>query len=181
MRIGLSGTEGTGKTFLAEKVSQRFNIPLIPEFVRDVTESLGISTPRDLPVDVMYSIQSRVLEKKLEEEDKHPTFIADRTTADNLAYYLRWCCDGTGQTFDEAYVSTCLKNLKTYDKIFLMPWDSIPAEKDGFRSTNKYYRYEIHCLILGIFTDQDIPYETLMETDLEKRIDRIGECYGYHL
>ena len=141
---------------------------------------MGLDTPRNQPLNIMLALQNRVLEKKLEEENKHKDFIADRTTADNLAYYLRWCCNGTGQAFDKAYVSSCHRHLKTYDKIFLMPWDSIPAKRDGFRSTNTYYRYEIHCLILGILTDQNIPYEILTETDIEKRIIYLGSYYGNH-
>lgn len=176
MKIGLSGTEGTGKSTLAKLISDQFNVPLIPEYVRDVTKILGITIPRNLPPDKMHALQTRVLDKKLKAESKHQSFIADRTTADNLAYYLRWCCNST-TTFDDAYVTTCLNNLHIYDKILILPWNTSFAIKDGFRSTDKYYRYQIHCLILGILEDQNIKYEILKETDIEERVTYIGSFY----
>lgn len=178
MKIALSGSGGTGKSTLAQSVSEKFNIPLIPEFAREVADEMGIKEIRKMPPERAYEFQVRILERKIAEENKYPTFIADRCMADVLAYYLRWCVRDFGDGENKSYVDKCVHQLKKYDKIIILPWEAIPLEDDGFRSFRKYYQYSILCMVKGILSDIGVPFEIMQEVSLEDRINAIGRYLG---
>ena len=165
-KIALSGSAGTGKSTLVETVGRELGIPVIPEFAREIAEEMSQPNIQSMPLGVFYTFQVKILEAKLAEEAKHDQFIADRCTADNLAYLLRRC----GEHLDVSdYMHKCIEHLKSYDLIIFVPWDSIPIENDGFRDINPYSRYTIHCLILGILHDNNIPYIVMKVRDMESR------------
>ena len=170
MKIALSGSDSTGKTTLAEEIGKRFGIPVIGEYARETATNMGIQDLRGLNPDQAYDFQWRILERKLAEEDKHDTFIADRSVADNIAYYLRWCSRDIDDERNKVYVDRCQERLHYYDHIMVLPPGVIPLENDGFRSSKIYYQYEIHCSILGILTDNKIGWVALNEPELESRI-----------
>ena len=169
-KIALVGTDGTGKSRLAKEISLRYNVPIIPEFAREIAEELGIKDLRKIPVDKTCIFQNMILERKMNEEAKHTSFIADRSTCDNMAYYLRWCSNEMHDSYSSTYINICKNNLKIYDKIIVLPWGAIPHEADGFRTSKLYYSYEIHCLIIGILQDLKVPYTILEETDINERV-----------
>lgn len=175
MKIALSGSGSTGKSTLAKTASKEFNIPLIPEFAREVAQDMNIQNIRTMNTNQSYTFQTNILDRKFAEEEKYETFISDRSTADNAAYYFRWCCRDIDDKKNKIYIERCFKHLKTYDKIILLPWNSIPLHDDGFRSTKLYYQYEIHCLILGILNDQRIDYEIMQEISINSRLQKLKE------
>lgn len=177
MKIALSGSGSTGKSTLAKAVAEKYNVPIIPEFAREVAEKMKIENIRKVTPDIYFTFQENILKRKLEEEKKYETFIADRSTADVAAYYFRWCCRDMEDDKNKQYIDLCFENLKNYDKIILLPWNSIPVEADGFRSAKLYYQYEIHCLILGILNDQKIDYEIMPEKSLEDRIKYLDKYF----
>jgi nicotinamide riboside kinase len=169
-KIAISGTEGVGKTLLADEVGKRYGVPVIPEFARETAADMGIKNLRELTPQKTLMFQTNLLERKIREESRHQIFIADRSTADNMAYYLRWCSRDIHDAFNSSYVRICRDRLANYDHVVVLPWGGIPLEPDGFRTSKLYYQYEIHCLILGILQDYDVPHTVLKEKDLEKRI-----------
>ena len=177
MKIALSGSGSTGKTTLATEVSKKYGVTMIPEFAREVADEMGIVKIRDMNSDQAFEFQSRILSKKMELEDSNENFIADRSTADNIAYYLRWCCRDLSDDQNEEYVNRCLSQLRKYDEIFLLPWQSLEIVDDGFRSIKAYYQYEIHCTIIGILRDNDIPYTVIGYNDLRSRVELIGTYF----
>jgi len=177
MKVALSGAGGTGKTFLSEIISKRFNIPMIPEFARETAEEMGIKNLREMSPKEAYDFQSRILERKIAEENKHDSFIADRSTADNLAYYLRWCSRNIDDSENMVYVEMCINRLKMYDVVIVLPWQKIPLENDGFRSMKIYYQYEIHCLVMGILKDHSISTAIMNHTNMEERIKFMGRYF----
>lgn len=177
MKIALSGSGSTGKSTLSKIISEKYNIPMIPEFAREVAEEMKLENIRKLTPDLSFTFQKNILNRKISEEKKYETFIADRSTADVAAYYFRWCCRDMDEDRNKQYIENCFKNLKTYDKIILLPWNSIPVEADGFRSAKLYYQYEMHCLVLGILNDQKIDYEIMVEKSLEDRIKYLDKYF----
>jgi len=177
-KIAISGTEGTGKTTLASEVSKRYGVPVIPEFARDVAQEMGIKELRKISPEKTLEFQKAILSLKKAEEAKHTSFIADRSTADNMAYYLRWCARDLDDKCNEEYVEGCRRQLKTYDLVVILPWDVIPLERDGFRTAKRYYQYEMQCTILGILMDHGIPHEILREPDLNKRVEFFGKFFN---
>jgi len=177
MKIALSGCGGTGKSTLANEVGRRLNIPVIQEYAREIAAEMGIDNLRSMSPERTYEFQIKILERKTIEESKHHTFISDRSTADNIAYYLRWCSRDVSDERNAAYINRCIEAMKSYDRIIVLPWNSIPLENDGFRSSKLYYQYGIHCLILGILQETGITYEILKEPDMEKRVQYIVGLY----
>lgn len=177
MKIALAGSGSTGKSTLAEAASKQFDIPYIPEYAREVAQEMGIGNIRELTPETTYDFQINILDKKITEEDRHETFIADRSSADNAAYYFRWCCRDVPDEKNKTYIERCFERLKEYDKIIVLPWNGIPLQDDGFRSKKLYYQYEIHCLILGILADQKIDYEILEEKTLEGRLKYLEKYF----
>jgi nicotinamide riboside kinase len=176
MRIALSGSGGTGKSTLAGEISKRYGIPLIPEYAREVALEMKIENIRKMSPDMSFEYQCQILERKISEEDKHETFIADRSTVDTMAYYLRWCSREIDDTKNKAYVDRCVERLKTYDQIIVLP-PIIPLEADGFRSAKVYYQQEIHYLIVGILVAKGVKWSTLSEVDMEKRVTYVRSLY----
>lgn len=177
MRIALAGSGGTGKTTLSNAVGERFGIPVISEFARETAAEMGVAEIRQMTPEQSYEFQSRIFQKKIEEELKHKSFVADRSTADNIAYYLRWCARDNDDSKNAVYIEKCIKHLKVYDLVMILPWQGIPLEDDGFRSVRLYYQYGIHCLIVGILKDNGIEYQTMPFTNMEDRINYLGELF----
>lgn len=177
MKIALAGTAGTGKSTLATEISNRFNTPLIPEYAREVAEEMGLNSPRDLPPNKALEFQSMILDRKVQAHEEYEHFIEDRSTADSLAYFLRWNSRSASEDQSRDYVERCKHELRRYDKVVLLPFGGIPYERDGFRTNNLYYAYEIHCLILGILTDFHINYMTLTCSGLEDRVAALSKYF----
>ena len=89
MKIGISGTHGAGKTTLAKKLADYFNMPYIPEKARESAEKLGIENMDEAirDKDLMSTFQWDVLRRQLNAEAR-AFFVSDRTVVDNLAYYV---------------------------------------------------------------------------------------------
>jgi nicotinamide riboside kinase len=170
VKIALSGTESTGKSTLANAVGEKTGIPVIAEYAREVAKEMGVEDIRAMAPDQAYRFQYRILDQKIEAESKHETFIADRSTADNAAYYLRWVAPEMPDSINQEYIGRCVEQLKIYDHVVLIPWNSLPVVDDGFRSANLYYLYEIHCLIRGFLEDNGISYTTLDPPALGDRV-----------
>lgn len=179
MKITISGTEGTGKTTLVKAVSERYKIPMISEYAREIAKEMNILNLRQMSLEETYKFQNEVLKRKIEEESKHNSFIADRSTIDNLAYYLRWCGRDIRDELTQEYMNKCVKQLKLYDKVFVLPWNSVPHEVDGFRTTKLFYKYEMHCLIIGLLQENEIDFKFLNFTKFEDRVEYLGSYYEY--
>lgn len=178
MKIALSGSGSTGKTTLAYEFGKRFGVPVIPEYARETAQEMGIVEIRNMSPDQSYDFQRRILDRKINEELKYNSFIADRCTADNIAYYLRWCCRDIDDERNQEYIELCREHLETYDKIVFLPWKSISLENDGFRSSKIYYQFEIHCLIFGILNQYHAPFMIYSDSDLEDRINLLKSIFG---
>jgi hypothetical protein len=152
MRIAFAGASGTGKTTLAEWVSEEFDLPMNPVGSRTVAKAMGFSNPYD--VDAMpgkrAEFQQRLVTDKREWEDEHPSFVTDRTTLDNLAYTMLHDV----YAVDESLLNTIRGGLERYTHIVFFPISSfftlsgdknrVGGGKYGSAGDNTYHRlYEI--------------------------------------
>jgi nicotinamide riboside kinase len=173
MKIALSGSAGTGKTTLVNGLSKFFTIDIIKEEVRKYLENHNITDIRAQTPRQTMDMQWWVLREKIKRENALEDFFADRSTADNLAYTLRWCAQDIDAAEIKEYARIAKEHAKTYDAIVICPWGKLPLEDDGVRSPNEYYQYEIHCLILGILNDWQTPYRILKTNALIERINEM--------
>ena len=86
-RIALSGSSGTGKTTLAQWISERFKVPMNPVGSRSVAQAMGFASPYDVDAaGKRGEFQRRLVTEKVAWEAAHESFVTDRTTMDNIAY-----------------------------------------------------------------------------------------------
>jgi len=178
-RIALSGCGGSGKSTLAKALADRLNYPRIDEGVREWMRDNGVTHLREMtPADTL-KMQDEMLQKKRAHECALPYFVADRSTADNLAYALRWCARDVSEMAINQYKILCQNHAEhNYDLILFLPWGRIPLVDDGVRSANHAYQYEISCLIRGILDDWGMPVCTVEATSLNDRVDEAIRAIG---
>lgn len=177
MKIAFSGSAGTGKTTLAKKISEIYKFKFIPEGIREYLSEQNIEHLRELNPNDSFVMQKEILKRKLslENENLYNNFVADRSTADNLAYTLRWCSRNISEEEIRDYYMKCLDNLRVYDIVFFCPWNSIELENDSIRSNILFYQYEISMLIYGIIKSNNIPMHVLETSSLQDRLIEIQD------
>lgn len=162
MKIGFTGTGGTGKSTTLNILKERgtLGVPVLPSVTREVFEEFGaleadqeLWTPQQKK-DLQMAIFKKRWER--EEEYKETGFISDRTAIDHLAYCLHRCYEAfTDDEIEKLYEDTRL-NMESYDLIFYFPIYFTPPS-DGMRQTGNGYRKIIDYIIQGIIMDFDMP------------------------
>lgn len=170
MRIAIIGTHGTGKTTLAKMLSGIFKIPILGECARN--HDIKNANP-----DEYVKIQKDILIEQIAAESKHPSFVSDRSTIDNLAYWIHSCARMVDDSINKKYINTSLENAKKYTTIFLLVPEFYPRD-DGFRDTNLIFQLQIAETINTILYLHQIPHYILRGTvyeRLQRAIDIINE------
>jgi nicotinamide riboside kinase len=149
MRIGITGSQGTGKSTLAVALARVLGLSLITEQARTVAKDLGIVNLRDLKDnhELGRAFQEGCLEYQIAAEKAHfQGFVSDRTTIDNAVYWLKHHAHRWDSETSNSYYEQALGNVKNYDLIVYVPPEILPVD-DGFRSTNREYQLEIDTYI----------------------------------
>jgi len=144
-RIAIIGSQSCGKTTLGRELSNKSHIPMITELARkyDREELLNTSSERYMV------IQKEILESQIIEESKYKEFISDRSTLDNLSYWINNCANRANLHDNESYIKKAVENVKNYSHIFLLVPEFYP-KGDGFRSTDIIYQMRIDAIIQTI-------------------------------
>jgi nicotinamide riboside kinase len=87
MKIYFCGAHSTGKSTLTKYVSQKYHLPMISETARMILseQELQIDSLRS-NLDTADKYQEQVFDRQLLEEQKHASFVSDRSAIDVLAY-----------------------------------------------------------------------------------------------
>lgn len=138
MRIAITGAHGTGKTTLAQALSEKLGLPLIAERARLVAEEMGVKTCEDLLRNprLARQFQERVLEEQIKAQLAHPQgFVSDRCTLDCIAYWNLYLGDGSdaGRYFFKAR----LHAFRGLDAVVYVPPDVLSGG-DGFRLSGRH-------------------------------------------
>ncbi len=112
-RIAIIGTHSTGKTTLAKALSKELNIPFIEECARN-------HDVKHASVEEYIKIQKDILTEQISAENKHLDFISDRSTIDNLAYWIHSCASRVDALTNMTYTRSALDNARNYTNVFLL-------------------------------------------------------------
>ena len=139
MKIGVTGAPGSGKTELAKMIAEKFGLPFITVDIDMIAEKrridvLRASAERTLARELQYAI----FLAQADEEDRHESFVADKTAIDCLAYFVLYDLNGeTGRIYKEkclsrpydllVYVPCCREEFRELDGIIAGILRSVPA------------------------------------------------------
>lgn len=165
-KIAIIGSQSTGKSTLGNRLSRKMNIPLITEIARKWNIEKATQTE-------LIHIQKELLKLQIKEENHNGQFISDRSTVDNLAYWLHNVSPIVDKEENGLYVKTALENVKKYSHIFLLTPEFYPVN-DGFRSTDVIYQMRIDATIQTILHLYDISYYRLSGI-VENRVQKAME------
>ena len=118
LRVAFTGSSATGKTTLAAFVAELLGVPLNPVGSRSVAASMGLSSPYEADrLGLRAEFQRRMLAEKVAWEAEHESFVTDRTTVDQLAYFTLH--DPTA--IDDAYLRDTRGGMGRYTHVFQCP------------------------------------------------------------
>ena len=87
MKVYFCGAHATGKSTLARHVAAKYDLPMISETARMILseQELQIDNLR-YDLGAVDAYQQQVFDRQLLEEQKHTSFVSDRSSIDVLAY-----------------------------------------------------------------------------------------------
>jgi hypothetical protein len=149
-RIAMLGASGTGKTTLAQMVSEHFGIEINPVGARSVSRSMGFDSPYDVDkAGKRAEFQRRLLEEKTAWEMDHLAqgFVTDRTPLDNLAYTMLHDV----KAVDEKFLQNAYEGTGLYTHILYCPVDVfIDVANDPARVADLTYHRLFDATIHGL-------------------------------
>lgn len=152
MRIGFAGCSGTGKTYLAKAVAERFGWPFNPIGARSVAEAMGFKSPYDVNrAGKRGEFQETLFKMKKKWEAEHEHFVSDRTYLDDLTYSALHMA----QDLDDDAIERYARAMSRYDLVFVTP-KSVFQQLDpsGVHVLRRAYHEIYEQLITGwIFND----------------------------
>jgi len=169
LKITVIGSHSTGKTTLGRMVSKKLNILMISEAARKFDKS----KLSDISSLEYINIQKQILDMQLEEESLHETFISDRSTIDNAAYWIHNCSNNVKDIENINYIDKTIKNIPNYTHIFLLIPEFYPIS-DNFRDTNIVYQMRIDAIIQTILVLYNIKHYRITG-DIKTRLDKVME------
>lgn len=162
MRIALCGAHGVGKTTLAQKLSEHFDLPVLEDIVV-TAHHLGFVINEGTPLETQLWLTG----KQLEQEKINARFVADKCIFDYYVY-------ADALDMDAALVEVVKKaalNTHNYDYVFYIA-PEFPIVDDGLRSLNVDFQSGVDKVYLSFLQNHNIPYVQLTGS-VEERFQQI--------
>ena len=170
LRIAIVGSFSTGKTTLAEELSHRLDLPLLPETAREVVE-LGFKLDKDATPET----ETLIFLKQYNNEISTEQFVGDRSMIDVMAY-AGWVLDNQPKRKESALWEECEKVAErrlrgNYSHVFYLPVE-FPIVADGLRPMDPEFQQEIDGRVLNLLKYHDLHYHPLSGS-VRERLDQI--------
>ena len=183
MTIGLCGSHRTGKTTLAEDISQRTGILFVKTSTSEVFKEHGLDPSKPMEFSKRLWIQHKILDAAEKAwNSSHGQFITDRTPLDMAAYTLADIQGSTEVDFGEleGYLGRCIRVTNAFSKLLVLVQPGIPlVYETGKAALNEGYLEHLNFLILGLCNDDRIKGTLLYLprdiTDREARVKKVVE------
>lgn len=159
LRVALCGASGSGKSTLARYIESTYNIPyqensagmILSERVqRLLIERYGWTRSGHADVIRLGNInpnfardfQTELLLERVKRMQEKEEFIFDRSTVDNIVYYLLQCGHMSNEVCTKQHIDIALKALDRLTHIIMVytPIENTQIEDNGSRIANWYYQ-----------------------------------------
>jgi AAA domain len=181
MNIGLCGSHRTGKTTLAEAISQKTRMPFLRTVTSEVFQQCGLDPSSPMDFKKRLWIQHKILdaaEKIWQAEETQ--FITDRTPVDMMAYTLADIQGTTEVNFDEleGYLARCIDVTNAFFALLVLVQPGIPLmHEEGKAALNEGYLEHLNYMILGLCNDDRVRgtfvYLHRAMTSLDDRVNTV--------
>jgi hypothetical protein len=181
MNIGVCGSHRTGKTTLAEAISQRTGMPFLRTVTSEVFQQYGLDPSKPMDFKKRLWIQHKILDaaEKIWQAEK-TQFITDRTPLDMMAYTLADIQGTTEINFDEleGYLARCIDVTNTFFALLVLVQPGIPLmHEEGKAALNEGYLEHLNYVILGLCNDDRVRgtflYLSRAMTSLDERVNTV--------
>lgn len=176
LRLGISGSAGTGKTTLGMRLATQLDLPFIPEGMRVRLEQgldlYGLSRPAHKKLTL--ELLNDMLAACRCAEQAADGYICDRSPLDSAAFWLYYgLADDDQET--AALFDYIAQVAQRFDAVVMVPWGVIPLQADGIRYVNRWAQLHFQSVLEGLCQRRLAP-ETLWwlpghVVDLEARVD----------
>lgn len=182
MIVGFAGAHRTGKTTLAQKVAEKFNIPLRLTSMSQVFKEVGVGVNDDLDFDTRMIVQDQMLNRMVAIFSAYGPFVTDRTPLDIIAYtYMTVPKNLTPEqaTIVQQHVARAYEACKLLPVIVRIP-PGIKIVDDPTKAfANPIYIEALDRMIFGLAQDSRLKSSCwAIErhiTDLDRRVELVGE------
>lgn len=169
-RIAIVGSFSTGKTTLAEVLSRRLDLPLLPETAREVVE-LGFKLDKDATPET----ETLIFLKQYNNELSFPEFVGDRSLLDVMAY-AGWVLDNQPRRKETALWEECKRLAErhirsAYSHVVYLPIE-FPIVLDGLRPDDPAFQKEIDERMLHLLEVHDVGFDTVRGS-VEERVEQV--------
>ena len=151
MRIGVSGSAGTGKTTLCKALAEHLGLPYIPDPTSDVLLEQGRKTWAGLKdTRARKAIRLDVLDRKIKADMAAEAFVSEKTAIDYLAYWLQNQAEFETKEQNQSVVELVRGHLPRYTHRIFMPYRS-DIEWAENRNQDPVHNLKVAANIFGMY------------------------------
>ena len=150
LRIGITGSAGTGKTALSSALAERLSLPLIGEEVRAHLESnkQSVAGWKVMSQEDRRHLLESLWSKRRGLERRLGSFVADNCALDFTVYALaHGIYDDRDSVTDSLLLLEPGRLVGSYDAVFVLPHGGLPYVSDGVRAEHAVHELRNQYLI----------------------------------
>ena len=178
IRLVFVGSAGQGRTNVAKSLSEKLGVLMLPSPVKTILSLQNYDYNSGIPVEKWMAQNGRqfeVLDRRIDLEKKHSSFISDRCCIDIASYILLEQFDKLSDKEIKHYLQICYQQAITYSHILLFPWGKLPLVNNKLRTVNRWYQALVHATQKFLLDYWDLSYYELQEKESDERVEEILE------
>lgn len=178
IKLGFAGAHRTGKTSLANVLSQELHLPFLKTDTQRVFKQWGLDPAGTMNFRTRLSIQHHILHAAIEVwRPASGGFVTDRTPIDFMAYTLAELQGNTEVEFAELemYVEQCFQVVRKFFTHIGVIQPAIPIKYEvGKAAMNRAYMEHLNVLVEGLCGDERMQCKSFIlprkTIDLHERV-----------